>query len=58
MKQDDRDYDGIKDAEIYDEIRDTRERDDNYDTIKIINTTETKRNRLVTCSAENDVFFV
>ena len=38
------DYDEIKDdAEIYDEIRDTRERDDDtYDSIKIVNTTESK----------------
>ena len=43
-KENDRDYDEIKDAEIYDEIRDTRERDDNYDSIKIVNTTETNCN--------------
>ena len=49
-KRNDRDYYEIKDdpnADIYDEIRDNRERDDDtYDTIKIVNTTETNRNDL------------
>ena len=48
-KQNERDYDVIKydpNAEIYDEIRDTRERDDTYDTINIVNTTEMNNERI------------